>query len=54
LSLRWWWCLQAKCSLGDEVRTVHMTMGVTYAELLDAVHNKFPNCGPVVLKYLDR
>ncbi len=31
-----------------------MGPGVTYAELLDAVKQKFPGCGPVVLKFLDR
>ena len=31
-----------------------MTGQVTYAELQHAVREKFPGCGPLILKYLDR
>ena len=46
--------MQAKCTLDDETRLLHMGPNVTYAELLDETHRKFPNSGPFVLKYLDR
>jgi hypothetical protein len=46
--------VQAKCTLGDETRLIHMAAGVSYAELLDGVRNQFPNAGPFMLKFLDR
>ena len=33
---------------------MHMTGQVTYAELQHAVREKFPNSGPLILKYLDK
>lgn len=44
----------AKCSLGSEVRNVHMPHSQSYAELLTAVRAKFPEAGPFLLKYVDR
>lgn len=46
--------VQAKCTLDNETRVVHMNESVSYAELLEAVRAKFPGSGPVILKYLDR
>lgn len=45
---------QAKFTLGDDTRTVPLSAGITYAELLDVVKAKFPNAGPVLLKYQDK
>ncbi|KAL3157883.1 hypothetical protein ABBQ32_012294 [Trebouxia sp. C0010 RCD-2024] len=45
---------QAKISLDDETRSMHMTGQVTYAELQHAVRDKFPTAGPLILKYLDK
>lgn len=45
---------QAKIQLGDEMRSMHMTGQVTYAELQHAVREKFPSAGPLILKYLDK
>jgi hypothetical protein len=46
--------VQAKCSLGDEVRQLHLSASTSYAELLDAVRAKFPAAGPFVIKYVDK
>lgn len=45
---------QAKCTLGDETRNLHVGPGVTYAEMLEGVRMKFDNPPPFMLKYLDR
>lgn len=45
---------QGKVMLDNETRTIHMTGAVTYAELQHAVSEKFPNSGPLMLKYVDR
>lgn len=47
-------CFSVKCSLDDESKLIHISHTTTYAELLELVKAKFPNAGPVVLKYLDR
>ena len=45
---------QAKCTLDEETRLVHMGPNTSYAELLEETRRKFPNAGPFLLKYLDR
>ena len=49
---RWGW--QAKCVLEGETRMVHLMGNLNYAEVLQAVRDKFPQAGPFILKYLDR
>jgi len=46
--------LQAKCTLGEETRLLHIGPNVTYAEMLEGVRSKFPNAPPFALKFLDR
>lgn len=46
--------MQAKVSLGDEVRQMHLMANTTYAELLEAVRAKFPSAPPFAIKYVDR
>ena len=45
---------QAKCTLGDETRLLHIGPNVSYAEMLEGVKAKFPNAGPFALKFVDR
>lgn len=49
-----WHVLQAKCTLGDETRLLHIGPNVTYAEMLEGVRAKFPDAPPFALKFLDR
>ncbi|KAK9795869.1 hypothetical protein WJX73_001707 [Symbiochloris irregularis] len=44
----------AKCVLNGETRMVHLMGSLNYAEVLQAVKEKFPHAGPFILKYLDR
>ena len=46
--------LQAKCTLNGEARMVHLMGQLNYAEVLDAVKEKFPGVGPFLIKYQDR
>ena len=46
--------MQAKCTLNGEARMVHLMGQLNYAEVLDAVHEKFPGVGPFLVKYQDR
>lgn len=46
--------VQAKCVLDGETRMVHLMGQLNYAEVLQAVKEKFPHAGPFLLKYLDR
>jgi hypothetical protein len=48
------WVLQAKCTLGDETRLLHIGPSVSYAEMLEGVRAKFPDAPPFALKFLDR
>jgi tetratricopeptide (TPR) repeat protein len=45
---------QAKCTLGDETRLLHIGPSVSYAEMLEGVRAKFPDAPPFALKFLDR
>lgn len=40
--------------LNGETRMVHLMGSLNYAEVLQAVKEKFPAAGPFILKYLDR
>ena len=46
--------MQAKCTLNGEARMVHLMGQLNYAEVLDAVKDKFPGVGPFLVKYQDR
>lgn len=40
--------------LDGETKLIHLMGQLNYAEVLDAVKEKFPNAGPFLIKYLDR
>lgn len=46
--------VQAKCTLGDETRLLHVGPAVSYAEMLEGVRMKFDNPGPFSLKFTDK
>lgn len=45
---------QAKCTLKNETRLLHVGPAVSYAEMLEGVRMKFENPGPFALKFTDK
>jgi hypothetical protein len=46
--------VQAKCTLKNETRLLHVGPAVSYAEMLEGVRMKFENPGPFALKFTDK